>query len=349
MRVLSTRVDDWVAEQVMKLGRPSDVLRDAIIAYLSNKVGICEDLAIAQWKIMAFRDVFAKAAEVYRKFEQMYREIHDMVLSVSRTFDSERFVKLESSIKSFFLDYELGKYLGLIIDFLKVMKTEKEPYKEFDLVLEKSIKEFEDVLEAYTYIKNSLYVMGMTNSWLSLIENAFEELPQQVKEKIREETVKKALELRYNIFSYMDMRKAIEFVDFTENFYEGPLNILRKICNENMKDFQLPIEVCGIYDHITRNKLYSEYLAGIADIAEKHGMDRQEAMERLRAIILAEDDKYGMLDANLSKGALELVVLNKFISYMTTLFDLSVSSPELPYLARLIINLEKARKKICIS
>ena len=160
----------------------------------------------------------------------MYKEIHEMVLS-RKAFDSKKFVELETSIKSFFLDYELGKYIKLIIEFLKTLETEKEPYKEFDLVLEKAINEFDDVLKDYNFIRNSLYLMGMTDSHLRMIESAFKELPQEAKEKIREETVKKALELRFNIFSNMDIKKAVEFVDFTEKFYEGPLDILRQICS----------------------------------------------------------------------------------------------------------------------
>ncbi|QXJ30338.1 hypothetical protein [Saccharolobus shibatae] len=343
-KVISARVDDWIAEQVEKLGKPSDVLRDAIIAYISNKLGICEDMAMAQWKIMAFREVFSEAVNIYRKYSDIFDEMSSLVFSTSKPFDTKKFIELESNAKKFFIDYELGKYLDLIVEFLKVLKMNKDPYREFDLTLEKVIKEFEDAKNDYIYIKNSLYLMGMTDSWLYLIESIFRNLPLEGVEKVKEETVRKAIELRSNVFSFMDIRKAIEFIDFTENYHEGPMEILRQICRGQRSDFQIPTEVCSIYNHIVSNKLYSQYLASVADIAEKYGMNRQEAMEKVKPIILGEGDMYYGFDTNVSKGALEPAVLDKF---RLSMFDLSVKSPELLFSAKLFIDLEKVRKKIC--
>ena len=115
-----------------------------------------------------------------------------------------------------------------------------------------------------------------------------------------------------------------------------------------MKDFQLPVEVCNKYHAIINKELDSSYLADVPDIAAKYGMDREEAKKRLRSLILTEEPMYVRLDLHLSEGALELLALRSFYERMSVLFNLSTTGSELPYLMKLIVDLEKARKKICL-
>ena len=91
-------------------------------------------------------------------------------------------------------------------------------------------------------------------------------------------------------------------MDFTENFPDLPLEILRQIRSGQRKEFRLPTEVCGIYDHIVSRNLDLDYLAKIVGILAKYGADIQGVKRRLKAIILAEERIYSGLDANLFKA-----------------------------------------------
>ena len=133
-------------------------------------------------------------------------------------------------------------------------------------------------------------------------------------------------------------------MDFTENIPNHPLEILRQICGGQRKDFGLPTEVCGIYGLLVSKNLNSDYLAKMVGILEKYN---EGVKRRLKAIILAREHIYSGLDANLSKGALELVAFDTCNGRMASLFDLSVPNPEHPYLARLVTNLENIKKKVC--
>lgn len=336
MRVISTRVDDFIAEQVEKLGKPADVLRRAILLYTSNKLGICEDLALTQQKIMMFRDIFAEAVEVYRRFRGAYSELYSML--TVRPFDPERFAELLQTIDMH--GDELSKYLEVITEFLGIMRTEKEPYREFDSVLDMRIQALNDVLDEYRRAK----AVGVTMRIPQL--DIFSNLPLEVRKKIVDETLRKSIKLRFDMFSSIDTGTALEFIQYIERLNESPLRIIGQICNGERNEFNLPMKVCSVYDSIIIKKL-PDYLTEITDIVVRYGVDRKEATRVLMSIILANDNVYN--DLELSKVALGLVAFNRLNDRMASIFDLSASRPEALYLTSLLVELERARKKVCVQ
>ena len=343
MRVISTRVDDWLAAEVEKLGKPADVLRNAVLAYLSNKLGYCEDMALIGTKITAFKDVFAEVADLYREFVSVRDEMKNLVYSSAKPFSTTKFADLGTRVKKFFAGNELGKYLDLAIEFLNTLKTGRDPYREFDLVIEKAVREFEDAKNDYEYIRNHTYLFDIEDV-RTIVDELFAGMPPSGVEAMREETVRAAIKIRFDIFSRMDMKRAAEFAEFAEKA-DGGLKVLREICGGRNADFRVPLEVCSAYDRIVTN--YRElYLADIADIAERYGLSGNDVIAKAAPAILGEDVKYGRFDMGATRAALGLVILDGFVLGM---FDLSAKNPEVLFAARLYTDLEKARRKICMQ
>lgn len=312
-------------------------------------------MALVETKMMTFRDIFAETIDTYREYVKINEEMKSLILA-RKPYSTEKYTELVSMVENLFSNYELGKYLDLIIEFLGTLKMDNYSYRDFDLKIERAIREFKDARDIYMFISNKIrnerglfkFDKSVSNiiDGVFTLDNTLKDVPFDVREKIREEIVRNMIRLRVDIFSEMDIRQAIDFIDFTENFYIGPLEVLRQICRGQRSDFQMPLQVCSAFDNIVTNRLYPEYLTRIADMIVPYGVNRQEVYDKLRPIVLGENSIFYRLDANTSKGAISLVVLDKFKLGM---FDLSAKKPELLFIARLLVDLEKVRKRICLA
>ncbi|BDB97457.1 hypothetical protein [Saccharolobus caldissimus] len=304
MKTVSARVEDWIAEKIEEKGRPSDVIRTALLAYLSNEVGICGKMYANIITFLSSKPFFDSLEAAYTEFSTLIKKMKKFYPRYK--FNIKEFIETENKAYSFIYDNILYDYLDALNKLLESFKIDKGSYREYDEILNKKIKDVKDAISVLEKIKNSWGYKAMSDSHLQYLDVILGS-----DDELKNEILREMIYVHYNIFYNMTLDELLEFFDYAESMPEAHLQLIKNLCIK--KDPRINEQVCSEYSR-------AEDEVRSYDVPKMYGLS-DDKIAKIKEVLLGQDRVAIPFEDNISRGVIGLRLLEITDSYLWKIFN----------------------------
>ncbi|QXJ27115.1 hypothetical protein J5U23_02897 [Saccharolobus shibatae B12] len=348
-KVISARVDDWIAKEIEKYGKTSDVVKEAVLLYISNKAGICDEM---RYKVVFLRGYDNTIYEIMRLLHDLKSKRHVvdeyLMKTFSRVIDATQILNMtEEFIKE---SGELTSLMGFLKEVLSATKINNDVYSDFNKVLEGYLTLLDTIIGITSKVSSiELRYKDEVDSIDTLFYEACKENNDCIKLSISS-AVKAAINFRHDALGSLKTEDLVNMLKILDKEYITSTQFLEQSCNSNTI---FTPNICEKYERLKKVRIGAGDYTNYADeIAHRFRLGENSAQLIKEGIIKTIFTDSFYLD---QVFMVVTTAINALISIMKEIKD-DVINLNLPphvlteiFRGRLELELENAIKRYCVK